>query len=295
MDDATDDAVTGRDAGTASARSAPPTNASVPGPATVVAPPGDAGAPGKAAASDPPAAGVRPPPKPPKNPATSGQKVMMFAVLVLITFAMLVFARAAVRDVDEFQQRTNSVRWDAPQGMTLKPGPPSFWYDAANKRLNYVGVIDQQRKLELVGLLTTDTDKPVAAEQKSYWAAIDELAYASNHGLGGLVISLLLLGGLAGALGVQLRSLVNFVGNACYTESLDLVIWWPYYFVRPLTGLVLGIVVVVVVNAGFLGAGSVAPGGTLWWAGVAFLAGYGEQEFTLRLRQLTKTLFGEAK
>jgi hypothetical protein len=29
--------------------------------------------------------------------------------------------------------------------------------------------------------------------------------------------------------------------------------------------------------------------------GITFLAGFGEQEFTQRLRQLTKTIFGEAK
>jgi hypothetical protein len=229
------------------------------------------------------------------NPATLKQKVELFAALGLMTLLVLWLAKSAVSHVDEFLQRVNRVHWQAPSGLTLKPGPPTFWYDAAKSQLVYVGVIDQKQKLELVGLFSPSVDQPPSAEMKSYWAAIDELAFVSNGQLGGLLISLLALGGLAGTLGVQLRSLVNFVGHACYTNSLDLVVWWPYYAVRPFTGLLLGMVVVVIVHAGFLVAGSGAPSGTLWWASIAFLAGFGEQEFTQRLRDLSKTLFGGSK
>jgi hypothetical protein len=229
------------------------------------------------------------------NPPTLKQKLGLFVALVLMTLLVLGFAKSAVSHVDKFLQRVNRVHWQAPAGLTLKPGPPTFRYDAAKNELVYVGVIDQKQKLELVGLFSPNVEQPLSAEMKSYWAAIDELAFVSNEQLGGLLISLLALGGLAGTLGVQLRSLVNFVGHACYTESLDIVVWWPYYFVRPFTGLLLGIVVVIIVHAGFLVAGSGAPSGTLWWASIAFLAGFGEQEFTQRLRDLSKTLFGGSK
>jgi hypothetical protein len=254
--------------------------------------------------SPPPPSGTAPPPSgtprpagsaslpPPANPATLAQKVWLFVALILMTLIVVGFSKAAVANVDGYIQRENRVYWQAPAGFTLRPGPTKFWYDATQNQLVHVGIVDQKEKLDLIGLASAPVEQPPSADLKSYWAAIDQLAFVSNENLGGLLIGLLVLGGLAGVLGVQLRSLVNFVGHACYTNSLDVVIWWPYYALRPFTGFLLGTIIVVVVQAGFIAAGGGAPGGTLWWASVAFLAGFGEQEFTQRLRQLTKTLFG---
>lgn len=233
------------------------------------------------------------PPPPPANPATSRQKVVLFLALVLMTLLMLWLAKWAVAQVDGLSQKVNRVQWQAPAGFTLKPGPPTFWYDSAQSQLVHIGAIDQKTKLELLSLVSTPADQQPSDEIKGYWAAINQLAFTSNDQLGGLRIGILILGGLAGMLGVQLRSLVNFVGHACYTNNLDLVIWWPYYALRPFIGFVLGVIIVVIVQAGFFVAGQGEASGTLWWAGIAFLAGFGEQEFTQRLRMLTKTLFGE--
>jgi len=202
-------------------------------------------------------------------------------------------AKRAVTRVEGFIQRVNRVQWQAPTNITLKPGPPNFWYDPDRQQLVHIGVVDDKKKLDLINLLSTDPKGPVSADTKSYWSAVDHLAFVSNDEIEGLIVSLIFLGGLAGVLGVQLRSLVNYVGHACYLNNLDVVIWWPYYALRPFIGLLLGMTVVVIIHAGFLAAGSGAPTGTLWWASVAFLAGFGEQEFTQRLRQLAKTLFGE--
>ena len=85
------------------------------------------------------------------------------------------------------------------------------------------------------------------------------------------------------------------MGIACYSGDLDLVVWWPYYVIRPVTGFILGVILVSVVHGGYFTLGAGSPVSTLAWAGIAFLAGFGEQEFTQRLRQLTKTIFGESK
>lgn len=226
------------------------------------------------------------------HPTSGKQKLLLFLLLAVLSALVLWQARNAVSRVDSFIQRETRVYWPAPADFTLSSGPPTFWYDSAHSQLVCSGVVDQKQKLELVGLGTAAKEETRNAELKSYSGAIDQLAFASNQQMAGLLLSLLVLGGLAGVLGVQLRSLVNFVGKACYQNNLDLVIWWPYYAIRPLIGLLVGIVVVVIVHAGFFVAGNGAPSGTLWWAGIAFLAGFGEQEFTSRLRQLTKTLFG---
>jgi hypothetical protein len=54
----------------------------------------------------------------------------------------------------------------------------------------------------------------------------------------------------------------------------------------------LGVVVVLIVKSGIL----TIPGdaaSSLWWVSLAFLAGFGEDEFRQRLRVVSKTLFGE--
>jgi hypothetical protein len=231
---------------------------------------------------------------PPIHPATTWQKVWVLILLILITLFLVWLAKGAVSTLDGYIQRQNEVSWQAPANLTMKPGPPTFWYDAGKNRLVHVGVIDEKKKLELLNLVTVTSEQPATDEMKSYWAAIDQLAFSSNQNLAGLLIGLLFLGGLAGALGAQLRSLVSFVGHACYTGQLDLVVWWPYFALRPFTGFLLGTVIVIVVQAGLFAAGG-APSGTLWWASIAFLAGFGDTEFTQRLRQLTRTLFGESK
>jgi hypothetical protein len=47
------------------------------------------------------------------------------------------------------------------------------------------------------------------------------------------------------------------------------------------------------VKAELIAFGSKTPAGSLWRAAIAFLAGFGEREFTERLRLLTRTLFGQ--
>ena len=259
----------------------------------------------------------------PVHPATTRQKVWTALALILTTILFVWIAKSAVTKVDGYIQKENRVTWQAPAGFTLKPGPPTFWYDAGKSELVHIGVIEPKVKLELIGLVPlpaeqsppVETKSPAATsppaaevqsspspvksfpyvEMKSYWAALDQLAFLSNQQMGGMLISLLLLGGVAGVLGAQLRSLGSFIGHACYTNRLDMVIWWPYFLLRPFTGFLLGIVVVIVVQAGLLAAGSGTPSSTMWWASIAFLAGFGDTEFTERLRQLTKTLFGASK
>jgi hypothetical protein len=227
--------------------------------------------------------------------ATTNQKVFLFVLLAILTLIVVCVGQTAISRVEEYLQRENRVDWVAPPDIGIKPGPVSFWYDPATRQLVHIGVIDQKRKLELIELFPSEAVQAAGQHAKSYLAAIDKLAFLSNEHLSGLLVALLFLGGMSGVLGVQLRSLVNFVGHACYTNSLDLVTWWPYYAVRPFIGFVLGVVVVVIIHAGFFVANGAAPSGTLWWGGIAFLSGFGEQEFTQKLRQLTKTLFGEVK
>lgn len=131
------------------------------------------------------------------------------------------------------------------------------------------------------------------ALRRSYNEAIDNLAYLANVRQGEVISLLLLLGIMGGALGAVLRSLVDFVGNACYTQQLDLHRWWPLYFTRPLVGAILGFVLVVLFKAQLLTAGDARPGSdSFWWLGMAVLGGFSTVDVTLRLRLAAKALFG---
>lgn len=129
--------------------------------------------------------------------------------------------------------------------------------------------------------------------RKSYNSAIDRLAYLAAARQGAVIRHLLLLGLFGGALGAVLRSLVDFVGHACYTRQLDLLVWWPLYFTRPVVGGILGFVLVVLFKARLLTSGEIQPGDdSFWWLGIAVIGGFSTVDVTLRLRVAAKALFG---
>lgn len=131
--------------------------------------------------------------------------------------------------------------------------------------------------------------------RKSYSEAIDNLAYLATVRQGAVISFLLILGGFGGALGAILRSLVDYVGNASYKDTLDLARWWPLYFTRPLVGAILGFTLVVLFKAQLLTGGNPDPGSdSFWWLGVAVLGGFSTVDVTLRLRMAAKALFGES-
>jgi hypothetical protein len=128
---------------------------------------------------------------------------------------------------------------------------------------------------------------------RSYHAAIDALAYQANARQVEQIRLLLLLGAAGGALGAILRSLVDFVGHACYTGKLDLLRWWPLYATRPIVGAMLGFMLVVLFKAKLLTSASVSIGDdSFWWLGLAVIGGFSTVDVTLRLRLAAKALFG---
>ena len=225
--------------------------------------------------------------------ATLRQKILLALFLICTGIILVYYWLDLITSREKKLQAEVTISWVAPAGLTLKPGPPSFIYDRDSKQLKHIGVIDTKRKEELLALLENKGAGPSQKLFQSYGEAIDKLAYKSNELLKGFILSLFWVGGLSGVLGVQLRAMINFIGVACYKNTLDVGRWWPWYFLRPLIGFVLGAVAVLTIEAGIFQAGENASGGTMWWVSIAFLAGFGSDEFTQRLRSLTQTLFGQ--
>lgn len=153
-----------------------------------------------------------------------------------------------------------------------------------------VSTVDQ-RNLSNVGTTISATD--VKSFTRTYYAAINLLAYKAQASQVEYIQLLLLLGALGGALGSFLRSFVDFVGNACYKNDLNLAIWWPLYVTRPVVGAILGFLLVVLFKARLITNADVQTGAdTYWWLGMAAIGGFSTIDVTARLRHAAKALFG---
>jgi hypothetical protein len=244
------------------------------------------------------AAGAPPPPIPPPTvpitPATTRQKITL-AILLAIFSVAIIGAWFYVLDQAEDQlHREYKLSWEAPSNLELRPGPPTFYYDRQTHEMRQRGPIDTKLKSELIALPIAKENQNADAAIQSYNDAINSLAYKSNESLRGILILLLLFGGLSGLLGNQLRTNMNFVNIIVYKDALDVHRWWPWYAIPPFISFVLGVVVVLMIKAELISLGDKVPSGSLGWAGLAFLAGFGASDFTERLRLLTQTLFGKS-
>jgi hypothetical protein len=220
------------------------------------------------------------------------QSIGLALWLVLLTIPLLVAAAYAVSFAQTALLDTTTVQVGDLGTLPLDGAPAALAYDRKAGKLSYRGVIDDAAKRKLTDVVN-NASAAQEASRKVYLTAVDRIAQESGGNGTTVVLYLLLLGGLSGTLGVQLRSLTNYVGHACFKRDLNVSIWWPYYVVRPVTGFLLGVALVAVVQSGLLSPSSTSTDRVLWWAALALLAGFGEEEFTQRLRLVSKTVFGD--
>lgn len=188
----------------------------------------------------------------------------------------------------ELQTVTNPVvyvSWDNPNKIQLDAGeaPVAFWYNKPERLLVHRGQIDIATKKQLSKL---------AANDQSYQRAIGKLTFDSSAKSSRVFFWILVVGGLGGVLGVQVRSLFDFIGHTCYKGSLDINLWWPWYVLRPVLGFLLGFLVLGLVQGEILQVGEGRGTNIYWWIGLAILAGFGASDVIAKLRLVSKTLFG---
>ncbi len=230
------------------------------------------------------------------TPATGRQRILLGISVFGLAVAFLVLWLALFNRVQAELDTEHRVAWKPDAGLFLAPGPASFYFDSKKHQLVVRGAIADSEKQDLTKLLSKDSGSVFLPDPvgKSYWEALDELAYQSNRRGGHLGLLLLVLGGLSGLLGVQLRSVINFIGVTCYQNKLDVVRWWPYYALRPAIGFVFGLLAILLIRVGLFEPGTPTTDTVNWGFVVGILAGFGASEFADRLRLLTKTLFGES-
>jgi len=223
------------------------------------------------------------------------ETIIVVSALAVTTIGALGIWFYAVKRFDKDSRVEITIAWTRPAEFRLQPGPPHFWYDDEKKQLRHLGLVDDDLKTQLIALTgkIADGNQTLQEAAAGYIEAINQLAYQSEMKAAGLFAFSLLLGGLSGLLGVQLRSVTNFVAVRCLKpEKWDFPRWWPWYVMRPVAGFLLGVVLILVVEGGLIEAGELTSANLSWRLGVAFLAGFGSTDFTDRLRLVAQTLFG---
>lgn len=213
------------------------------------------------------------------------------AVFILVTTVVAFCTFYFTHQVSARNLRTTSVTWKSTDSLKIRSGPVWFCYEADSAKLITSHAITEADKSQLLGL----------ADQKenyyyAYCRAIDLLAFRSNAVQDGKLYGwLTLLYALAGVIGVQLRTINNFIGIACFKNEFDFHRWWPWYLVRPLLGFITGAVVFMLIDGKQLLAGQLSGGISATVLAVAFLGGFGTDEFYELLRKLSKGVFGKEK
>ncbi len=221
------------------------------------------------------------------------KRCSLLTFLFVVIFIACGFLASLISHVEHITHQETRVSWKATDKIVVDAKTVEYFFDRKSSELVVRGAIDEKTKEEIISSFPLDDGTIVYF--KSFVEAMNQAAFESNKKSEGISLLILLLGGVAGIVGVQLRSITNYIGHACWRNDLELNRWWPYYVMRPISGFVLGAAVVAIIQAGLLTAGEGTPGKTLWWVGICFLAGFGEEEVAQRLRHLTKSLFGASE
>ena len=177
------------------------------------------------------------------------------------------------------------VEWPNSNDILLENSPHWFLHDSAT--IKTLKQIDAQDKLLLLSLLEKDS-----LIYPAYSKAIDKLTFISNKASRIPFSLILIIGGISAVIGVQIRTMFDFVGRACYKKNIELKVWWPWYVVRPFLGFLVGGVVIVFIEASILKSAINYNVSNLFLVGVTVLAGFGVTDVVDLLRKLSKKIFG---
>lgn len=220
----------------------------------------------------------------PQETSPQWQKIALAVYLVVATVGVCYLSYITLRKIQDCQTTEVRVDWTIGNKSNLLPGPVEFNYDRKAHSLVYRGSITDDSKRKLLALL--------ADKDPNFDAAIDKLTFDSAKIPSQAPFYVLLLGGLGGILGVKIRSIFDFVGNASHKNALDIARWWPWYIMRPALGFLLGSLVIALTKSDMFLSTATAHG-DLGWLSLATLAGFGSDDVMSRLRLMSKTLFGE--
>lgn len=207
------------------------------------------------------------------------------AFIIVFTLISAMLFKRAFEKAEKYKVDVQ-VKWDNKDGYELKSGPVWFIYDKETSMLRTVHPIDDKAKKELIELYAPDS-----AGFDTYKIAIDHLAFQAQQAVQIPYLLVLIIGGLAAVIGVQIRTIQRFVQHACVEYDLDIKRWWPWYLMRPFAGFLLGCAVILLAQVKLLSFSN-EDSTVYFWIGLAILAGFGTPDVLFKLHQLSETLFG---
>ena len=186
---------------------------------------------------------------------------------------------------------TNEVGWETEEAKLNDDKVPAtvFWHDEEKDRLFYRGEITQKVRDELLQLNFEDIDPK---ERITYSQSIDKLTFESNVQQASNLVFLMFITAIGGIIGVQARSISYFILHACVKNDLNLKIWWAWYWLRPLLGMIFGPLVVLLVKTGVLPTQDVTQTDTLTMFVLSILVGMVASMFFDKLVETAQNFFG---
>jgi Co/Zn/Cd efflux system component len=210
-----------------------------------------------------------------------GRIILALLILMFSIFSMYMFTHA-YKQLNSFKVES---RWEYKDTVSLKSYPVWFYCDRSNSKMYASKVLSDSNKYLILGLI----EKKHKA-YNSFSESVNRLVYLSNQSKTSLFIYLLLLSGWSGVIGVQIRTIFDFIGRVCYLKNLVITVWWPWYLLRPLMGFIVGGLIVFLSTSHLLNTSIVNEDKS--YIAVSTIAGFGVVEVIKKLRLISKTLFG---
>jgi len=218
--------------------------------------------------------------------------------IVFVTIVLFVAYIIINIQLDKRNSICFAVYWNNPDSLIVNPGPSWFQYDQKTDTLRSMIIIDDTSKSLLLGLAKDTTmgvtDSLVTTSKDSYYQAIEALAFKSNAEKRSSYYLLLLLFAVCGAFGSQLRMIYRFIGVTCYKRIFDFKIWWPWYFLLPLLGAVIGPILFMLVEGNLLNYTTTANYSNFLIA-LSIVSGFAADDFVRKLNLISEALWGDSK
>ncbi len=208
-------------------------------------------------------------------------------ILTALTLAATFFYVSCLVKLNVVLQTDYETPFGSSLPTELAAGPIWFYYDKAAGKVLSSKPISNEDKVTLLSLMSKDK-----SESASYTAAIDKLAYISNKKSSDIFFLILILGSLGGLLGVMIRSLSSFIFHSCVMKDIEMKQWWPWYYLRPIMGVGIGIVIVVLSKSQLLVVDTPGELTSFWILGLCILAGFATEEVTDKFFFSAQALFG---
>lgn len=232
------------------------------------------------------------------NFATGRQKLFLYVSLLTIS---VVVAFTTIHYIWKMQNKKDTILYASfsPRDDFDFSILPSFLnYDANKKQFFIKGALteENENKINSVFVSNKYIDEEKKASILELRSTIALIVIESDKLKNELSILIFYIALLGGALGSTLRIFLDFVGNASYKNQLDFQRWWPLYFTRPVTGALLGLIVIILLKSNIMSLTlNSNQSDSLWWLGLAILSGFGTIDATERLRLTSKAIFGDSK